>query len=198
MTNYKLSEKKMNTNRNILGLVSAVLACAVLAAPAARAQTVSSLSPTTSSSVGTAPTKVGQTGTIIGIGVGPVLGTPIKSLPPMILAGTVGCTMLFMPNATGGVDSAAYTLSADGVVGQDATGNLYKFPAGFAVITRPFAALDQLVVNLALQGPGGITDINTITLVVNVANDTVAKVLQSAGVGFSNPTNTAVAVAAVP
>jgi hypothetical protein len=197
MTNYKLSEKTMNTNRNILWLAGAVLACAVLAAPAARAQTVSSLAPTANSSVGTTLTKVGTT-QAIGVGAGPVTATPIKSLPPMILAGTVSCTMLFMPNATGNVDSAAYTLSAEGVVGQDSAGNVYKFPAGFAVITRPFAAADQLLVNLALQGPGGITDIHTIALAVNIANDIVAKVLSSASVGFSNPTNTAVAVAAVP
>jgi hypothetical protein len=194
MTNHKLSEKNtMKTNRSLLTLAGAVLACAVLAAPAARAQTVSSLSSTFSVSVVSTPTKVATAGT------GLTTTSAVKPLPSMTLAGTVTGSMLFMPNATGGVDSCAYTFTSDGVFGKDAAGNAYKFPAGFITVTRPFAATDHLVMNLALQGPGGITDIYTITLVVDVLNNTTTKVFQGASVSFIQPTNTTITIAsAVP
>jgi len=189
MTNHKLSlEQAMKTNRNILPwLAGAALACAVLAAPAARAQTVSTVTRTTSGFIGTV-TQVSPTGTVSAIGLNPTAGI---ALPPGVtVSGPVTVTANYIPDPAGGPATMAYSIDATGLSATDATtGTVYSAASGQADVTRPFALTETLVVTMSIYAKTatGYLNAHAFALHLNVTNDATTKAMTAINTAVTAP-----------
>jgi hypothetical protein len=190
MTNHKPSlEQTMKTNRNILPwLAGAALACAVLAAPAAQAQTVSTSTPTAIGTVGSTAVKVGAPGSAAG--VDPVTKAPVASLGPAIaLSGPISITASYIPDPAGGPATMAYSIDATGVSGTDAAGVVFSAASGQASITRPYALSDALVLTMPFfaKTATGYLSARTFALHLSVAVDGTTKAVTSIVSSITNP-----------
>jgi hypothetical protein len=183
MTNHKLSENTMNTKRNILAGVGAALACALLAAPAAQAQTVSSSTPTATGTVGTTSSGiiVNRVGGRISTGAAAV--APIAAGPEAVsLSGPVSVTASYIPDPAGGQATMAYFIDATQITGTGAsTGSTYVVATGQANSTRPFATSDTIQVTMPFypNTEGGFLSSRTMLLTLNVNVDAVTHAVTS-------------------
>jgi hypothetical protein len=171
-------EQTMKTNLNILPwLAGAVLACVVLAAPAARAQTVSTALPTTTGSVGVAKVAIKLT-TSTGL-----VATPILAAGPelVLLSGPVSVTASYIPDPAGGPATMAYAIDATKVAGAGASGTAYSAVTAQANITRPFALVDSVQVTLPFfpKTATGYLTPRTMLLTLNVTADAVTHAVTS-------------------
>jgi hypothetical protein len=173
MTNYKLSEKNMKL---IPWLTSAVLACAVLAAPAASAQTIST---TTAKAAGT----VGKPKPVaVKLGAQPKTGVTVKTVATgpeaVALAGIVSLTANFIPDQAGGQPSMAFLIDATNVSGTGAdTGATYSAVTAQATSTRPFVPQDRIQVTMPFFPNSDFTQLRTMLLTLDVTTDPLTHVV---------------------
>ena len=189
MTNHKHSlEKLMKSPRNLPWLAGAVVACAVLAAPAARAQTITTTLTAPTSSAGTT--------------------TPIKSVPQG--AGAIGPTTAPLPSTTApeaiaskGSGTATTTVSIDPAGGIPVVELYFDLTpvtltgakslqayhtTGMGRITRQLAANDVYVATLPIwtTNAAGQTSYYTMTATFTMAFNTTTNVLTSLAVALGD------------
>jgi hypothetical protein len=142
MTNHKHSlEQTMSFPRNLPWLAGAVVACAVLAAPAARAQTITATSATATSTAGSSPVAkpVAQSGAV-GVTSAPL---PSTSAPEAIVstgAADITYTVSVDPNGGPTVVEMFYNLTKLLLKGAK-SGAIYH-TTGVGRVTRILAASD--------------------------------------------------------
>jgi hypothetical protein len=169
MTNYKLSEKTMKL---LPWLTGAALACAVLAAPAASAQTIST---TTAKAAGTVG-KPKPVATTMAVGIKTV-GTGPEAVA---LAGVVSLTANFIPDQAGGAPSMAFLIDATNITGTGAnTGATYSAATAQATSTRPFLAKDTIQVTMPFFPNADFTQLRTMLITLDVTTDPATHVVTS-------------------
>jgi hypothetical protein len=178
MTNLNHSlEQTMKTNLNILPwLAGAVLACVVLSAPAARAQTVSTALPTTTGSVGVAKVAIKPVASTSAVAVTAAAGPEL-----VLLSGPVSITASYIPDPAGGPATMAYAVDATKVAGAGASGTAYSAATAQANLTRPFALVDSIQVTLPFfpKTATGYLTPRTMLLTLNVTADAVTHAVTS-------------------
>jgi len=190
----------MKTNLNILPwLAGAVLACVVLAAPAARAQAVSTSTPTTSGLVGAAPASsvVAKAAAATGVArlapkaaavAAPAAAATAAGPEFVKLSGPVSVTASYIPDPAGGPATMAYAVDATKVTGAGASGLAYAATSAQANITRQFALSDTIQVTLPFfpKTAAGFLSPRTMLLTLNVTVDATTHSVTSVVSNISN------------
>jgi hypothetical protein len=192
MTNHKHSlEKLMNSSRNLPWLAGAVVACAVLAAPAARAQTTTQLTTAPTSTVG-APSliKTAPQAGAIAIGGAQIVALPSTTAPEAISvsAGTASITDTVSLDPNGGTAVVEELVDLRGCTFKGAKSLGTYHTSGFARITRQLAATDQYVGTLPIwiTTAAGVTSYYTMTFILNTAHNITTNVLTSASLALGD------------
>jgi hypothetical protein len=180
MTNYKL-EKLMNSSRNLTWLAFAAVACALLAAPAARAQTTTQLTALPTSSAGTTPAPVKSAPQNGVVGITPL---PSTTAPEAIVVdkGTASVTDTVSLDPNGGIAVVEDLVDLRNCSFKGSKSLAQYHTSGFARITRQLAATDSYVGTLPIwiTTAAGVTTYYTITFTLITAHNITTNVLTSA------------------
>jgi hypothetical protein len=191
MTNHKHSlEQKMNSSRTLPWLAGAAIACALLAAPAARAQTITSSPAAPTSGVGgtglakAAP--VSQVGLIGGTTTTPLPSTTAPEPVGASGSGTTTATVSVDPNGGSTVVELYADLSKVIFTGSK---SLQKyFTTGQVRATRILAASDsyQATMPLWTTNAAGKTTYYTMTATFNMTFNTTTNVMTGISVALGD------------
>jgi hypothetical protein len=191
MTNHKHSlENLMNSSRNLPWLAGAVVACAVLAAPAARAQTTTQLTTAPTSTVG-APSGIKsqpQAGAI-GIGGAQVIALPSTTAPEAInSSGAASVTDTVSLDAAGGIAVVEDLVDLRNCKFTGAKSLAAYHTSGFARITRQLAATDSYVGTMPIwtTNAAGVIVYYTMTFTLNTAHNVTTNVLTSVALALGD------------
>jgi hypothetical protein len=154
------SENKMKTIRTVPWLAGAALACLFLAAPSAKAQTVSSAAVT----VTNAPTTSTATSVIKWTATVPFLST-------------------YIADPSGAIGTMVYWLDASKATGVDGAGKTYTATTCQHNVTRPVAPKDTLTLTCSAEASDGShVSFQAVVNVVLNANNT----LKSSAISFGS------------
>jgi hypothetical protein len=178
MTPNTLSEKIMNTHRNLPWAAFAALAAMVLAAPSVNAQTISTSTPSATGTVNALPaaTSVKSVGSV---------GLAASAVN---LSGVVKVIANYIPNPDGSLATLAYFIDATGVSGTDSAGDVYVAPSAQANATRPYALSDTLNITLPFFSKArGMLSARTMLLTLNVTIDPTTHAVSSVTSSIGTP-----------
>jgi len=178
MTNHKHSlEQMMKSPRNLPWLAGAVVACAVLAAPAARAQTITTFTTAPTSTTGSTPPAsqpVGQT-----VGVVTLAPLPSTTAPePIVASGTGTNTVTVSIDPNGGIPIVEVLGNLENV-GLKGTKSLQAYhTTGWVRATRQLAAADTYTATLPIwtTSAAGKTAYYTMTATFSMTFNTTTNV----------------------
>jgi len=174
MTNHK-------PHSNLPWLAGAVVACALLAAPAARAQTTTQLTATPTSTAGGSTLVKSAPSQQVGV-IGGLQALPSTSAPEAITSsGAASITDTVSLDAAGGLPVDEVIVNLGNCVLKGAKSLAVYSTTGFARITRQLLASDSYTGTLPIwtTNAAGVTSYYTITYTVNTTHNTTTNVLTS-------------------
>jgi hypothetical protein len=187
MTNHKHSlEQMMNSSRNLPWLAGAVLACAVLAAPAARAQTITATSATPTSTAGGTLIKAQPVNQTVGATATPLPSTSAPEAIGSSGTATTTATVSVDPNGGSTVVELYYDLSKLALKGAKSLQAYHT--TGQGRVTRVLAAADTYVGTLPIwtTNSAGKTSYYTITATFNMTFNTTTNVMTGISVALGD------------